>query len=772
MPSGLNTHTLGLPRIGLRRELKKATEAYWHGNISLENLNGTGQEIRRSLWCMQTDAGISMPCSNDFSFYDRMLDMSCLVNAIPERFRAKGLNDIDLAFAMARGLSGTQGNAQACEMTKWFDTNYHYIVPELDEKTPLQLVGGKPLAEFREALALGIRTKPLLIGPVTYLYLSKNSAQASSDFHRLNLLDRLLELYGEILRQLAKAGADWVTLEEPILSLELDERWTSALEQAYGSLQQKQHGLRIMVANYFGPLGRNLPLATSLPVEALHIDLLQGKSEALAICDHFASSDKILSLGVVDGRNIWRNDFAKTTQLLGQALGSIPNSRLWLAPTCSLQHVPLSLASETNLDAELTSWLSFANEKLSELGFLAQWACGDYSPSAWEENCQANQARAHSPRLHRTSVRNRLDRLHEQDFMRQSAYPSRRRVQQEYLNLPLFPTTTIGSFPQTAEIRQIRAAYKAGKLAHEAYQSFLRDEIASCIAEQEMLGLDVLVHGEAERNDMVEFFGEQLDGFAFTQNGWVQSYGSRCVKPPILYGDVERRAPMTVAWATYAQSLSSKPVKGMLTGPITILQWSFVRDDQPRQQSAWQVALALRDEVHDLENSGIRVIQIDEPALREGLPLKNSEWSAYLHWAVAAFKLCSAGVCDQTQIHTHMCYAEFNDILAAIVAMDADVITLETSRSSMESLSGFIRQPYPLGIGPGVYDIHSPRVPSSEEMLAHLTTMTRIFPVENLWVNPDCGLKTRGWSETRAALGNMVDATRKLRAFFNPHTPT
>jgi len=779
MGASPRTHTLGYPRIGAKRELKKATEAYWQGKLSRSELEAVGRELRRQHWLAQRDAGIDLIPSNDFSFYDHVLDTTCLVGNIPRRFGWRGGEvDLETRFAIARGVRPKAGVSAKCqcsdhalaatngaetfasEMTKWFDTNYHYIVPEFERDTRFVLSSSKPFDEFTEALALGLRTKPVLTGPVTYLKLGK--VTSNPRFDRFELLERLLPVYVQALRRLADAGAEWVQFDEPACALDLPSSERAALTTTYATLAAAEPRLKLVVATYFGGLRDNLRCFLDLPVAAVHIDATRETREVETILREFPA-DKILSLGLVDGRNVWRHDFAVSRPIAENAIGRLGAERVWIAPSCSLLHTPVTLRHEMRLDPEIKSWLAFAGEKLAEVVALRTLLSGGSGEPIFSVNQAAVASRKNSSRIHRAEVETRLHTVCARDLERRSAFPERQKAQRARLALPAFPTTTIGSFPQTEAVRAARARWKKGELSDADYESFLERETAECVQFQDELGLDVLVHGEFERNDMVEYFGEQLDGFAFTENGWVQSYGSRCVKPPIIYGDVARPNPMTVRWSTFAQSLTRRPMKGMLTGPITVLQWSFVRDDQPRRDTAWQIALALRDEVLDLERAGIRVIQIDEPALREGLPLRREDWKHYLEWSVDAFRLTAAGVADDTQIHTHMCYAEFNDIIAAIARMDADVITIETSRSNMELLGAFEMFRYPNEIGPGVYDIHSPRVPTANEMAALIEKATRVLPAENLWVNPDCGLKTRGWPEVKAALANMVEAARTLR---------
>ncbi|XQA72109.1 5-methyltetrahydropteroyltriglutamate--homocysteine S-methyltransferase [Xanthomonas sacchari] len=751
---------LGFPRIGARRELKQALERYWRRDIDGAQLQDTARDLRLRHWQLQRGAGVDVPPSNDFSLYDAMLDTAFLFDAIPQRYRA--LADADpLAgyFAMARGTQEHGLDLHALEMTKWFDTNYHYLVPELARRQHFRLRGDKPVVEFLEAKAQGIQTRPVLIGPVTFLALSKTVD--GSD--RWTLLDSLLPVYAELLQRLHAAGAGWVQLDEPALVLDLDDAARAAYERAYAFLAQAPRP-KLLLTSYFGELGDNLELAMALPVDGIHVDLVRGVAQLDAVLQALPAG-RVLSAGLVNGRNVWRTPLDNALTLARYAAGHVGRERLWLAPSCSLLHVPVDLQQETRLDRELVGWLAFARQKLQELRTLADAL--DDQPQAQAGLDAARDAlasRRASARVHRAEVARRVDALTDDAGRRQSPYAQRRQAQQAALRLPLYPTTTIGSFPQTEEVRQARAQHKAGKLDDAAYDAFLAAETERCVRAQEQLGLDVLVHGEFERNDMVEYFGEQLDGFAFTRHGWVQSYGSRCVKPPIIYGDVQRPAPMTLRWTTYAQSLTERPMKGMLTGPVTVLQWSFVRDDQERAQTCRQIALALRDEVRDLEAAGIGVIQIDEPAIREGLPLRRADWQAYLDWAVQCFRIAAAGVRDATQIHTHMCYSEFNDIIEAVAAMDADVISIETSRSRMELLDAFVRFRYPNAIGPGVYDIHSPRVPSTQEMVALLEKARAVLDPQQLWVNPDCGLKTRGWAETRNALQAMVAAAQQLRS--------
>jgi len=737
------SHNLGFPHLGAARELKRATEGHWSGKVSQADLLKTGATLRERHWRLQRDAGIDLVPSNDFSYYDRVLDTCTLVGAVPKRYGwTGGPVDLDTYFAMARGVQAGGRDVTAMEMTKWFDTNYHYIVPEFDPGQAFRLSSSKPVDEFLEAKALGIQTKPVLIGPVTFLLLGKTR---TARFDRLALLDALLPVYAEVLSRLAAAGATWVQFDEPCLALDRTAAERDAFARAYHSLADQAPKVKLLVATYFGALDDNLPTALDLPVAGLHVDAVRTGARLGSLLQAWPAgggrAGKILSLG---------------------ALERAGAAQLWVAPSCSLLHVPIDLDLERRLDSELKGWLAFAKQKLVDVATLAR-ALRDGRESAaaaLEANERALGGRRISRRIHNPAVKQRARAVTEHDMRRASPFGERRRKQ---LRLPLFPTTTIGSFPQTAEVRAARKQLHDGKLTGPEYDAFIAEQITRTLKLQEELGLDVLVHGEFERNDMVEYFGEQLEGFAFTEHGWVQSYGTRYVKPPIIYGDVSRPKAMTVRWSTFAQSKTARPVKGMLTGPVTILQWSFVRDDQPRAETAKQLALAIRDEVKDLEAAGIRVIQIDEPALREGLPLRRAEWAAYLEWAVNAFRLATAGVSDATQIHTHMCYSEFNDVIRVIEKMDADVISIENARSASELLEGFKEYRYPNEIGPGVYDIHSPRVPSTAEIVQALKRIQEVLGDRQIWVNPDCGLKTRGWQETLAALRNLVHAARQMR---------
>jgi 5-methyltetrahydropteroyltriglutamate--homocysteine methyltransferase len=764
------SHNLGYPRVGSQRELKKASEQFWAGKISRDELQKVARQIRHRNWETQQNAGIDLIPSNDFSLYDQVLDTSFMVGAIPKRYHqlidGKSNNELDLYFAMARGIQRGGQDIKAMEMTKWFDTNYHYIVPEFTKNQQFSRYSDKVILEFEDARQKGLLTKPVLVGPVTYLLLGKEKEEG---FSRIGLIDNLLPVYIEILKELAARGAEWVQLDEPCLVLDLTDQDREALKSAYAQICAAVPNLKILIATYFGALENNTSLACSLPAAALHIDLTRGPGNLADVLsdEFFVNASGILSLGVVDGRNIWKNDYQKSLEFVNKAIEVLGADRVFVAPSSSLLHSPYDLdleKSEDVLTPEIKNWMSFAKQKLSEVAVLTKLAGTDYQAHAlFTQNQNAVESRKVSHLIHKPLVKQRTASVESRDFERESSFPIRQPLQLEKLNLPLFPSTTIGSFPQTDEVRLLRARLKKGTLSRAEYDACIEAEIVRSLRWQEDLGIDVLVHGEFERNDMVEYFGESLSGFVFTENGWVQSYGSRCVKPPIIFGDVERQEPMTVKWSAFAQANSKKLVKGMLTGPVTILQWSFVRDDQPRKDTTFQIGLAIRDEVKDLEKAGIRIIQIDEPAIREGLPLRKSEWADYLKWAVDAFRLSAAGVADQTQIHTHMCYAEFNDIISSIAAMDADVITIETSRSQMELLEVFADFNYPNEIGPGVYDIHSPRIPSVEEIRDLLEKALKVIPARNLWINPDCGLKTRKWPETEAALRNMISAAKLLR---------
>ncbi len=760
----IRTNILGYPRIGAHRELKRAEEAYWAGKISRQELLDTAALIRKENWQLQKEAGIDLIPSNDFSFYDQTLDLSLALGVIPERYNSLKDDRLELYFAMAHGYQKGGIDVTAMEMTKWFDTNYHYIVPEFTRNQKFELTFNKAALEFKEALDLDIRTKPVLTGPVTYLLLGK---EKEPGFNRLELLDSLLPVYIGLLRQLEELGAEYVQIDEPFLNTDITDDIRDAYRKAFAEINRCTK-IKVILTTYFDALADNAALAVELKPAILHIDVVRAPKSWEDVV-RLLPKDASLSLGVVDGRNIWKNDLSHSLDIINKVKTIVGPERVLVGTSCSLLHSPIDLENENNeqsLPAQVKRWLAFARQKVSETVILADLA--GRSPSytskaALQSNVADIEDRRTSALTNNDEVKRRLEAVTPDFASRKSPFSQRIAVQHRDLNLPLFPTTTIGSFPQTAEVRSWRSRYKKGDLTKDEYTALLKGEIERTIRRQEEIGLDVLVHGEAERNDMVEYFGEQLSGFAFTQNGWVQSYGSRCVKPPVIYGDVSRPRPMTVDWSTYAQSLTDKPVKGMLTGPVTILQWSFVRNDQPRALTMKQIALAIRDEVLDLEKAGIRIIQIDEPAIREGLPLRKADREEYLDKAVEAFRISASGVKDSTQIHTHMCYSQFNDIIRHIALMDADVITIECARSQMNLLGAFAEFRYPNEIGPGVYDIHSPRVPSVDEMVTLLRKAAQVIKPEQLWVNPDCGLKTRGWEETGESLRNMVEAARIMR---------
>ena len=755
---------LGFPRIGPNRELKHAIESYWAGDLTQKEMLEAAGAIRRDNWQFQASQGIQHIPSNDFSLYDQMLDTSVMVGAIPSRYGHEGKDvSLDTYFAMARGDIGGEDRTavSAMEMTKWFDTNYHYIVPEFQAGQTFKLSSTKPVDEFLEAKALGIHTRPVLIGPVTYLMLGKS---AGTDPDPLALLESILPVYEAVLKQLAAAGADWVQVDEPTLGLTLDSKQRSAYGRAFARLTAAAPTLKLLVAVYFSDLRENMRVALAMPASGLHVDLVRGPDQLDELLAKIPP-EMSLSLGVVDGRNIWKNDFESSVRFVWKAVSALGTARVFVAPSCSILHSPVDLDTESALDAEMRSWMAFAKQKVHEIDVITKAVNGQRDAIADDlaKNAQARTSRRSSPRIHNPEVQARMESLTPEMYERRTPYQQRRTAQQPVLKLPAFPTTTIGSFPQTSEIRKARADHNRGRLDDAAYDKFIKKEIQAVIGFQEEVGLDVLVHGEPERNDMVEYFGEQLDGYTSTKNGWVQSYGTRCVKPPIIFGDIRRTGPMTVKWTKYAQSLSSKPVKGMLTGPVTMLQWSFVRDDQPHGTTCRQLALAIRDEVVDLEAAGTKIIQIDEPAIREGLPLRKEDWDDYLKWAVECFRLASSGVEDRTQIHTHMCYAAYNDIISAIADLDADVISMESSRSDGELLTAFSSYHYPNEIGPGVYDIHSPRVASEQEMHDLIGKALQVLSPEQIWVNPDCGLKTRKWPEVKESLEHMVKAAKALR---------
>ena len=743
----METTILGYPRIGGRRELKKVTEAFWAGRGSSADLEAVGAALRRQTWEALRDAGLTGIPSNTFSLYDHVLDAAVMVNAVPARFA--GLDGLDSYFAMARGADGTP----PLELTKWFDTNYHYLVPELGPGTALRLADDKPLREYAEARSLGIETRPVLLGPVSFLMLSK---PAEPGFMPLILLDLLLGVYAELLGELYDAGAAWVQLDEPVLAEDRTEQDLQALRHAYQRLGSLSRRPALLVSTYFGEIGEALPILAASPAEAIGLDFVAGPGNREALAAIGGVADKTLVAGVVDGRNVWRADLPAALSMCASLLGLA--GKLAVSTSCSLLHVPLDLGAETSLTPDLTGRLAFARQKVSEVVVLGQ-ALTDGRGAI---SSQLGVVPA-APPVADLEVRGRLDALGE--GQPRSDYSARRAAQAD--GLPALPTTTIGSFPQTSEIRQARADYRAARISGEEYETIMRGEIDRVIALQEAIGLDVLVHGEPERNDMVQYFAEHLGGFAATEHGWVQSYGTRYVRPPILHGDVRRAAPITIGWARHAQSRTSRPVKGMLTGPVTMLAWSFVRDDQPLADTARQVALALRDEIADLEATGIRMIQVDEPALRELLPLRQADRKEYLDWAVRAFRFATSGAADGTQIHTHMCYSEFGEIIGAIDALDADVTSVEAARSGMEFISDLTTAGFQRGIGPGVWDIHSPRVPDVAEMAEALQAALLVVEPGRLWVNPDCGLKTRGYTETGLALRNLVEAAHLVRAILS-----
>lgn len=776
MSQSLPVAALGTPRIGPHRELKTVLENFWSSKTDEKTLVETAAKLRADNWARQKARGITVIPSNDFSYYDQVLDTSVLVGAIPEIYGwSGGAVSLKTYFAMARG---SEGDGEACdhghahahhhhgmpaqEMTKWFDTNYHYMVPEFTKGQKFALSSTKPIDEYKEAKSLGYQTRPVLVGPVTFLKLGKAK---DASFDPISLIDGLVPVYVEVLKKLAAEGADWVQIDEPVLVLDLDKSARDALAKAYATIAKDVPQIKVLLNTYFGALGDNLDTALSLPVAGLHLDLIRAPEQLDAVLKK-ARPELVLSLGVIDGRNVWRANLPAILDSIEPVVAKRGKDKIEISPSCSLLHVPIDLDAETSLDPDVKSWLAFSLQKMSELSILGKaLAAGrDSVKSELDASASAAAARKASPKVHNKAVADRVAAITPSMADRKSPFAVRAKAQREKFKLPAFPTTTIGSFPQTGEVRKARAAHTKGILSDADYNKFLREETERTVRWQEKVGLDVLVHGEFERNDMVQYFGEQLSGFVFTKNGWVQSYGSRCVRPPILFGDVSRPKPMTVEWWTYAQSLTDRPMKGMLTGPVTILNWSFVRDDIPRSASCRQIALAIRDEVQDLEKAGATMIQIDEAALREGLPLRRSEWKTYLDWAVGSFRICASGVKDETQIHTHMCYSEFNDIIDAIGAMDADVISIETSRSKMELLDAFKTYEYPNEIGPGVYDIHSPRVPEISEMTDLLKLARHRLADAQLWINPDCGLKTRKWDEVEPALINMVAAAKEVRA--------
>ncbi len=760
----------GFPRIGPERELKFATEGYWKGDVSAGELAKTAKEIRVANWKLQQDAGIELIPSNDFSYYDQVLDAIALVGAVPARYEHGGGGvDLDTYFAMARGSQTADQDVTAMEMTKWFDTNYHYIVPELGPDTKFSLSNTKPFDEHAEAMEdLGIDTVPVLIGPVSFLLLGKSADGVDEDFDRLSLIEPLIEVYGEVIEKLAEQGATWVQFDEPCFVEDRTERQLDALRLAYEELAKVHERTRIVVKTYFDHAGDAYGVLRDLPIDGIGLDFHRGPHNNELIAKQGGLEDKWLFAGVVDGRNVWINDHEQTLDLLESLEDRC--DELVVSTSCSLLYTPIDLDAEptgvdADLDDEMRSWMAFAKQKVGEVATLSRGitegreAIGD----ELEANDRALEDRRNSHRTRNPEVRSRVEALTEDDARRSSPFEIRREAQREKLGLPLFPSTTIGSYPQTAEIRAARKDLREGEIDEQTYERLMKEEVEKVVSFQEEIGLDVLVHGEPERNDMVQYFAERMDGYVFTQNAWVQSYGSRYVRPPIIFGDVRRPSQMTVDWITFAQSLTEKPMKGMLTGPVTMLEWSFVRDDQPESETCEQLALAIRDEVTDLEAAGIGVIQVDEPAIREGLPLRNDDWAEYLKWAVYCFRVSTAVADDATQVHTHMCYSDFGDIIGAINDLDADVASVEASRSRMELLHDFQNEGYKQEIGPGVYDIHSPRVPTAAEMAERLRLATEVLDPDQIWVNPDCGLKTRDWPETEESLRNMVQAARQLR---------
>ncbi|WP_425629525.1 5-methyltetrahydropteroyltriglutamate--homocysteine S-methyltransferase [Cellulophaga lytica] len=766
----MKTNVLGYPRIGAKRELKKISEKYWKGTATKTELVEMGKQLKLYNWKLMQKAGVDLIPSNDFSFYDQVLDATLTYGCIPARYQKikEKESKLNLYFAMARGLQNNEFDVTAMEMTKWFDTNYHYLVPEFTANQDFELFSLKPVEEFKEALAHNITTKPVVLSPVTYLLLGKEKEEG---FNKIDLLNNLLPVFFELITELVAAGATHIQLDEPCLALNLTAKDRQAVTKLYTQLAGKFPDLKIILTSYFDCYGDNLETVLQLPVYALHLDLVRCSLQLNDILNaaNF-KNDKILSLGLVDGRNIWKNNFEATLATVQNVVAKLGADKVWLATSCSLLHTPYDLDLEQNeetLPTSVKQWLAFAKQKIDELVTLKKLATADKSKEVVAKllsNTKAHKAKKESLVIHNAAVKARIGLLTANDSERNAEFSSRQKIQKNKLKLPVYPTTTIGSFPQTKEVRSWRSKFKKKELSLDAYNTLIQKEIEETIRFQEKIGLDVLVHGECERNDMVEYFGEKLDGFAISSFGWVQSYGSRAVKPPILFGDVSRPVAMTVKWSAYAQSLSSKVVKGMLTGPVTILQWSFVRNDQPRSETCKQIALAIRDEVVDLEKAGLQAIQVDEPAIREGLPLRKEYRDAYLTWAVESFKIATSGVADKTQIHTHMCYSEFNDIIEHITKLDADVITIETSRSKMDLLNVFVDYKYPNEIGPGVYDIHSPRVPTLQEIEDLLEKASKLLPVDNIWVNPDCGLKTRDWPETKAALENLVAAAKTMRS--------
>ena len=752
---------LGYPRIGSNRELKWLLESFWKKKINKTNLFEKISNIKKDNWIKQKKAGLHFIPSNDFSLYDHVLDMCLTVDVVPDRFKKlkNKKNILELYFAMARGYQKGRIDIKAMEMTKWFDTNYHYIVPEFKPNQKFKLAFSKVIDEFLEAKNFGIKTRPVILGPLSFLFLGKST---SKKFDRLSLLSKLIPVYKEIFKLLKKFGAEWIQVDEPILSLDIENNIKKKFISTYKVLSKDSP--KILLTSYFSSAYPNYSLLKKIKVDGIHFDLVNTENKDLNKIIQNFPKNKFFSAGLINGRNIWKNNLSKSIDTLKKIKRKINNNKLIVSSSCSLLHSPVDLNKEENIDKKIKDWLSFANQKLIEIVFLQRYFNSNllHNSKFLMNNKISVKNRKTSKLIHDKIVKKRIKSISQKILRRKNNYFLRKMVQSE-LNLPLFPTTTIGSFPQTSEVRKYRLKFKRKEINAKKYENFLKNETKKTIKFQESIGMDVIVHGEFERNDMVEYFGEQLKGFIFTKFGWVQSYGSRCVKPPIIFGDISRTRPMTIFWSKYAQSLTNKIVKGMLTGPVTILQWSFVRDDQPREITSKQIALALLDEVLDLEKNGLKIIQIDEPALREGLPLRKNEWNSYLKWAIDSFKIASSSVKDETQIHTHMCYCEFDDILDSIEKLDADVISIETSRSNMELLDSFKNYKYPNSIGPGVYDIHSPRVPTFSEIKVLLEKAQKYLNKEKIWVNPDCGLKTRGWPEVKKALKSMTSVAKSLR---------
>ena len=745
--------SIGYPRIGPKRELKVALENFWKSDISEAELQTVAKDLRSKNWQTQKENGVDLISSNDFSFYDQVLDTICLLGAIPKRYKWDGKEvSLKTYFAMARGSQTSELDVPALEMTKWFDTNYHYLVPELSKDQAFKLSTNKPFEEFKEAKKFGFNTKPIILGPLSFLLLAKGL----DGFKTINLLDKILPVYKEIIKKLSELGAEWIQIDEPILVKDLDSQVVSQIKNTFNELKKSSGSSKILVATYFEDLNDEVKNEIfESNIDAVHLDLVRGNRNK----SYVKNSKKQLSLGLIDGRNVWKADLKEKIEFIKNNT----SGDIIIASSCPLLHTPYDLDLEQKVPQEIKRWLSFSKQKLQELNIIKNFINNNTHQTELKKNTDDVQDRKTSKLIHDNAVKDRIKIINKSITDRKSSYTLRAKVQKDIFSLPKYPTTTIGSFPQTSDVRQARAKFKRGEIDEKSYDKFLEEKTIDAIRKQEKIGLDVIVHGEFERNDMVEYFGEQLKGFTFTSSGFVQSYGSRCVKPPIIYGNVSRPKPMTVRWSKFAQDQTKQIVKGMLTGPITILQWSFVRDDQPRKNTAQEIAFAIRDEVQDLEKNGIRMIQIDEPALREGLPLKKKDWKEYLEWSVDCFKISSGVVKDETQIHTHMCYAEFEDIINSIAALDADVISIETSRSRMELLTTFEKFKYPNEVGPGVYDIHSPRVPTKDEMKELIKKASKLIDSKRVWVNPDCGLKTRGWSETTAALEKMVEAAKELR---------